>query len=125
MFLYISLHSLRLLFLICMQQVSELILLHHNYFVSLKLLCRLSVLSRKEYISGSINCSSLLPQPNAACSLLAMEGTESTARERTTGKDGKQEADQRVLMQSKPLHRFVQKEPRSLGVTHQTVQGHK
>lgn len=45
-----------------------------------------------------------------------MEGTESTTRERTTGKDGNQAADHRLLMSSKPLHRFVQKEPRSLGI---------
>lgn len=38
--------------------------------------------------------------------------------------DANQEADHGVLMSSKPLHRFVQREPRSLGVTHQTIQGH-
>ncbi|XP_062281163.1 membrane-spanning 4-domains subfamily A member 4D-like isoform X2 [Scomber scombrus] len=45
-----------------------------------------------------------------------MEDTESTTTDRTTGKDGNQEADHRVLMSSKPLHRFVQREPRSLGI---------
>ncbi|XP_073343198.1 uncharacterized protein [Pagrus major] len=45
-----------------------------------------------------------------------MEGTESTTRERTTGKDGRREVDQKVLMSSKPLHRFVRKEPRCLGI---------
>lgn len=46
-----------------------------------------------------------------------MESTESTTRERaTTGKDGTEEADQKVLMSPKPLHRFVQKEPRTLGI---------
>ncbi|XP_039975087.1 uncharacterized protein LOC120784967 [Xiphias gladius] len=44
-----------------------------------------------------------------------MEGAEPTTRKRT-GRDGTQEADPRVLMSSKPLHRFVQKEPRSLGI---------
>ncbi|XP_071313629.1 membrane-spanning 4-domains subfamily A member 15-like [Trachinotus anak] len=43
-----------------------------------------------------------------------MEGTEPTTRERTT--DGTQEPDHAVLMSSKPLHRFVQREPRSLGI---------
>ncbi|XP_037635590.1 uncharacterized protein LOC119494047 [Sebastes umbrosus] len=45
-----------------------------------------------------------------------MEGTESTARERTTGKDGNQTTDQKLLNTSKPLHRFVQREPKSLGI---------
>ncbi|XP_070769658.1 membrane-spanning 4-domains subfamily A member 4A-like [Enoplosus armatus] len=45
-----------------------------------------------------------------------MEGTESTPRERTSGKDGNQEADHKVLMSSKPLHRFIQREPKSLGI---------
>ncbi|KAM9741065.1 uncharacterized protein ACNS7B_012302 [Menidia menidia] len=45
-----------------------------------------------------------------------MEDTVSTTRERTTGKDEKEEADNTVLMNSKPLHRFVQREPRSLGI---------
>lgn len=46
-----------------------------------------------------------------------MESTESTTRERATaGKDGTEEADQKVLMSAKPLHRFVQKEPRTLGI---------
>lgn len=54
-------------------------------------------------------------------SVLAMEGTESTTRESTAQKIGNQEVDQMVLMSSKPLHRFVQKEPRSLGVTQQST----
>ncbi|XP_070693240.1 uncharacterized protein [Pempheris klunzingeri] len=45
-----------------------------------------------------------------------MEGSESSSRERTTRNDGNQEADHQVLMSSKPLHRFLRKEPRSLGI---------
>ncbi|KAE8285990.1 hypothetical protein D5F01_LYC15670 [Larimichthys crocea] len=45
-----------------------------------------------------------------------MEGTESTTRGRTTARDQNQEADQSVLTYSKPLHRFVQREPRILGI---------
>ncbi|XP_036932950.1 membrane-spanning 4-domains subfamily A member 4D-like [Acanthopagrus latus] len=46
-----------------------------------------------------------------------MEGTtESTTRERTTGNAGKSEANQTTLMSGKPLHRFVQREPRCLGI---------
>ncbi|XP_041653372.1 membrane-spanning 4-domains subfamily A member 4D-like [Cheilinus undulatus] len=45
-----------------------------------------------------------------------MEGIESTTRERTTGKDENQGVDSKVLGGNKPLHRFVQKEPRSLGI---------
>ncbi|XP_049898143.1 uncharacterized protein LOC126388858 [Epinephelus moara] len=49
--------------------------------------------------------------------LLAMEGTESTTRERTTtGNDGNQAAVNMELMSGKPLHRFVRNEPRSLGI---------
>lgn len=44
-----------------------------------------------------------------------MEDTESTTAERKTGKDVIQEGDQ-VLMCSKPLHRFIQREPKSLGI---------
>uniref|UniRef100_A0A7N9ASF9 Uncharacterized protein n=1 Tax=Mastacembelus armatus TaxID=205130 RepID=A0A7N9ASF9_9TELE len=44
-----------------------------------------------------------------------MEGTEPTTSE-STGREGNQEANQTVLLTSKPLHRFVQKEPKSLGV---------
>ncbi|KAK5897116.1 hypothetical protein CesoFtcFv8_010207 [Champsocephalus esox] len=44
-----------------------------------------------------------------------MEGTESTTRERSTAKDGNKAADQEVLS-SKPLHRFVQREPRNVGI---------
>ncbi|KAK5925123.1 hypothetical protein CgunFtcFv8_017672 [Champsocephalus gunnari] len=44
-----------------------------------------------------------------------MEGTESTTRERSTAKDGNKAADQEVLS-SKPLHRFVQREPRDVGI---------
>ncbi|XP_041653371.1 membrane-spanning 4-domains subfamily A member 4D-like [Cheilinus undulatus] len=49
-------------------------------------------------------------------SLLMMDGTESTTRDRTTGKDENQGADSKVLFSGKPLHRFVRKEPRSLGI---------
>ncbi|XP_054453880.1 membrane-spanning 4-domains subfamily A member 4D-like [Anoplopoma fimbria] len=45
-----------------------------------------------------------------------MEETESTTRDRTTEHDGNQAADNMLLMSSKPLHRFVQKEPKSLGI---------
>ncbi|XP_076595358.1 uncharacterized protein LOC143325875 [Chaetodon auriga] len=45
-----------------------------------------------------------------------MEDTESTAPERTTGRNGGQGGDQNLLMSSKPLHRFIQKEPKSLGI---------
>lgn len=56
--------------------------------------------------------------------ILEMEGTEPNIRERTKQQDGNQEADNALLMSSKPLHRFVRREPRTLGVTHQTIQGH-
>lgn len=47
-----------------------------------------------------------------------MEDTESTAgQERTTETNGDQGTYSNVLMSNKPLHRFVQREPRSLGVT--------
>lgn len=49
-----------------------------------------------------------------------MEGTEPTTKQSTAGRNGTQEADQTLLNASKPLHRFVQKEPRSLGVTQQS-----
>ncbi|TNN70494.1 hypothetical protein EYF80_019229 [Liparis tanakae] len=45
-----------------------------------------------------------------------MEETESTTIERTTGQDGHQAADQMLSTSSKPLHRFVQKGPRILGI---------
>uniref|UniRef100_A0A3Q3LAM6 Uncharacterized protein n=1 Tax=Mastacembelus armatus TaxID=205130 RepID=A0A3Q3LAM6_9TELE len=61
------------------------------------------------------SCSLLLPQPNTEYILLVMEGTEPTTSE-STGREGNQEANQTVLLTSKPLHRFVQKEPKSLGV---------
>ncbi|XP_060903918.1 B-lymphocyte antigen CD20-like [Labrus mixtus] len=44
-----------------------------------------------------------------------MESTDST-RERATGKDVKQDANNTVLMSSKPLHRFIKNEPKSLGI---------
>ncbi|KAG7518705.1 membrane-spanning 4-domains subfamily A member 4D-like [Solea senegalensis] len=47
---------------------------------------------------------------------LEMEGAEPTAKQRTTGLDENQETNNTVVMSSKPLHRFVQKEPRSLGI---------
>ncbi|KAG7230279.1 hypothetical protein INR49_024383, partial [Caranx melampygus] len=52
---------------------------------------------------------------NTAYSCLEMETTEPTIRERTKQQDGNQEADNAVLMSSKPLHRFVRREPRTLG----------
>ncbi|XP_035017795.2 uncharacterized protein LOC118112536 isoform X2 [Hippoglossus stenolepis] len=48
--------------------------------------------------------------------LLAMEGPEPTTRATATGQDGNQAADQKVLMTSKPLHRFIRKEPKALGI---------
>ncbi|XP_029918372.1 membrane-spanning 4-domains subfamily A member 4D-like [Myripristis murdjan] len=46
-----------------------------------------------------------------------MEDTESTARERTRGNDGNQEPETNtVLMSSKPLHRFISGDPKSLGI---------
>lgn len=60
------------------------------------------------------------PQPSTVCSLLKMEGTQTTTREEgTTERNGDQGTSSNVPMSSKPLHRFVRKEPRSLGVTHQ------
>lgn len=100
----------------CMLQASERILPHHNCSCLFKSVWQTfemqCLLSRGEHTSGSVihSCSS---PPR----LRAMEGTESTGRERATRKDGSQEANQQVLMSSKPLHRFLQKEPRSLGVT--------
>lgn len=41
---------------------------------------------------------------------------EGTTRDRATGKGENQAVDNVLLMNSKPLHRFVQKEPRSLGI---------
>lgn len=40
-----------------------------------------------------------------------MEATQSDA-----GTSGTQEVDQKLLMSGKPLHRFVKREPKSLGV---------
>ncbi|XP_019934364.1 uncharacterized protein [Paralichthys olivaceus] len=45
-----------------------------------------------------------------------MEGTGPTTRATATGRDGNQEVDQKLLMTSKPLHRFIQREPRCLGI---------
>ncbi|CAN9514954.1 unnamed protein product [Ophioblennius macclurei] len=45
-----------------------------------------------------------------------MEDTESTTRKRETVKDGGQETTTTTLMSHKPLHRFLQREPRSLGI---------
>ncbi|KAM6952238.1 B-lymphocyte antigen CD20-like [Lycodopsis pacificus] len=45
-----------------------------------------------------------------------MEETESTTQDRTTGQDGSHAADHTLLMSSKPLHRFIQKEPKTLGI---------
>lgn len=48
-----------------------------------------------------------------------MEGTEPTTRVETTGTNGNPEADGTGLLSSKPLHRFVQREPKCLGVIHE------
>ncbi|MED6273539.1 hypothetical protein CHARACLAT_007453 [Characodon lateralis] len=53
--------------------------------------------------------------PTQLCNSLAMEETESTAVDRTTVADENQKTEN-ILMSSKPLHRFVQKQPRSLGI---------
>ncbi|XP_062250353.1 uncharacterized protein LOC133959252 [Platichthys flesus] len=45
-----------------------------------------------------------------------MEGPEPTTRATATAQDGNHEADQQLLMTSKPLHRFIQKEPKVLGI---------
>lgn len=45
-----------------------------------------------------------------------MEGTVSTTVVGTTGKNGNQEVDQDTLMSNKPLHRFVQREPRVVAI---------
>lgn len=45
-----------------------------------------------------------------------MEGTVSTTVVATTGKNGNQEVDQETWMSNKPLHRFVQREPRIVGI---------
>ncbi|XP_029020429.1 uncharacterized protein LOC114864007 [Betta splendens] len=45
-----------------------------------------------------------------------MEGAEPAAGGATTGRRGDPGADDAVLMSSKPLHRFVQREPGSLGI---------
>ncbi|KAM9375787.1 uncharacterized protein KZ484_008315 isoform 1-T2 [Pholidichthys leucotaenia] len=45
-----------------------------------------------------------------------MEGTELATKEQTPGAKADQDADQTVLMSGKPLHRFVRKEPRCLGI---------
>ncbi|XP_008325300.1 uncharacterized protein LOC103390982 [Cynoglossus semilaevis] len=45
-----------------------------------------------------------------------MDTTEASAGERTTGQDVNEKADNLVLKTTKPLHRFVSKEPKSLGI---------
>lgn len=45
-----------------------------------------------------------------------MEGTGSTTRQRATREAENQEGDNTVSVSTKPLHRFVQKEPRKLGI---------
>lgn len=45
-----------------------------------------------------------------------MEGTVSTTVVGTTGKNGNQEVDRDTLMSNKPLHRFVQREPRMVAI---------
>ncbi|KAM4622196.1 membrane-spanning 4-domains subfamily A member 4A isoform 2-T2 [Polymixia lowei] len=44
-----------------------------------------------------------------------MEDTESTAGERTRGKEGNEKMDM-IVIGSKPLHRFIRGEPRTLGI---------
>ncbi|KAL3972951.1 guanylate cyclase activator 1 [Sarotherodon galilaeus] len=56
-------------------------------------------------------------EPSTVCSFLEMEGTQTTTREEgTTERNGDQGTSSNVPMSSKPLHRFVRKEPRSLGI---------
>lgn len=45
-----------------------------------------------------------------------MEETESTMVEKPTGESENQKLDETLLLSSKPLHRFVQKQPRNFGV---------
>ncbi|XP_047196598.1 uncharacterized protein LOC118112536 isoform X3 [Hippoglossus stenolepis] len=66
------------------------------------------------YLSHSSSALQL-KQDTAYIVLLAMEGPEPTTRATATGQDGNQAADQKVLMTSKPLHRFIRKEPKALG----------
>ncbi|CAB1432766.1 unnamed protein product [Pleuronectes platessa] len=77
-------------------------------------LAKLSAFSSR-YLSHS---SSALQQKQdtAYIVLLAMEGPEPTTRATATGQDGNHEADQELLMTSKPLHRFITKEPKVLGI---------
>ncbi|XP_007548329.1 membrane-spanning 4-domains subfamily A member 4D-like [Poecilia formosa] len=44
------------------------------------------------------------------------EETESTVMERPTGENENQKIDESLLLSSKPLHRFVRKQPRSFGI---------
>ncbi|XP_034453665.1 uncharacterized protein LOC117769131 isoform X1 [Hippoglossus hippoglossus] len=67
------------------------------------------------YLSHSSSALQL-KQDTAYIVLLAMEGPEPTTRATATGQDGNQAADQKVLMTSKPLHRFIRKEPKALGI---------
>ncbi|XP_026213619.1 uncharacterized protein LOC113160532 [Anabas testudineus] len=45
-----------------------------------------------------------------------MEAAELATRGLTMGRHGNHEVDNMVLMSSKPLHRFVQREPKALGI---------
>ncbi|XP_043984039.1 membrane-spanning 4-domains subfamily A member 4D-like [Gambusia affinis] len=45
-----------------------------------------------------------------------MEETKSTMVEKPTGENENQKLDETLLLSSKPLHRFVQKQPRSFGI---------
>ncbi|XP_030001907.1 uncharacterized protein LOC115427471 [Sphaeramia orbicularis] len=45
-----------------------------------------------------------------------MEDTGSTAKAKTTAEDGNQQISDKLLKSTKPLHRFVRNEPRSLGI---------
>lgn len=77
--------------------------------------CLLKVVCRGENELGLINN---VFYSNNLRQCEEMEETESTTIERTTGQDGHQAADHMLSKSSKPLHRFVQKGPRILGVTH-------
>eukprot|EP00064_Thunnus_orientalis_P014288 superscaffoldBa00002464_g14330 len=86
----------------------------------LSALCATLKMADQEMVTLSLDVLFMLvvssTQPNTLYSFLAVEDTESTTSKRKKGMDANQEADHGVLMSSKPLHRFVQREPRSLGI---------
>ncbi|KAM4622197.1 membrane-spanning 4-domains subfamily A member 4A isoform 3-T3 [Polymixia lowei] len=73
-----------------------------------------SVFLKGEYKSGSVHSFCLLPNAKTGA-FLTMEDTESTAGERTRGKEGNEKMDM-IVIGSKPLHRFIRGEPRTLGI---------